>query len=213
MWIHPMGRRLAGLSRPTRILFMGVTATLAIGSTAALAVPAATWTVKPGGAVSIVTGKFTLTDPKTNSTIICASAELSGTLRSGSGLPGTHVGSIPKVSFTKCLWAGANTTLAAQSRPWHINLTSYGNGVVTGTVSHLAMSAVGAACGPVIAGKGSSEGTVKFTYNDSTNAGKFTGGNLQVVSEICPSGLFHTGDPIHMAASFSMQPAQSITSP
>jgi hypothetical protein len=213
MWIHPTGRGLARLSRPARIMCIGVAATLAAGSTTALAFPTTTWTVKPGGAISIVTGKFTLTDPKTNSTITCTSTKLSGTVRSGSGLPGTHVGTIPKVSFTKCLWAGVNPDLAAESRPWHLNLTSYSNGLVTGTVSHMVIVTANGGCVTIIESKDSERGSVRFTYNDSTNAGKFTGGNLHVVNEICAAQLFHTGDPIHLAASFRMQPAQSITSP
>ena len=216
MWMHPMGRRLAQFSRQARILVMGVAATLAIGSTAALAAPAATWTVKPGGAVSIVTGKLTLVDPKTGTTITCKSATLSGTLKSGSGLPGSRVGTIPKVSFTKCLWSGgANPDLSAALLPWHINLTSYSSGVVTGTVNHIGMMTGNAACVAAISGHGKSgfNGIVKFTYNDRTNVGTFTGENLQVVNEICGAILYHVGDPIRLSASFSMHPAQSITSP
>lgn len=207
-----MASPIAAWARRRGIL-LPVAAALVVSLAAEPATAATTWTVKPGGTVSIVTGKFTLTDPKTNSTITCTSVKLNGTLKSGSGLQGTHVGNISKVTFTKCLWSGINPDLVAESRPWHINLTSYSNGVITGTVSHIVLLTTNGACVAGIGSKSTGLGTVKFTYNDSKNAGKFTGGNLEVTDEICGAMLFHKGDPIRLAASFSMHPAQSITSP
>jgi len=58
---------------------------LGVGSAAAVA---ATWTVKPGGAITAKAGKTTLTDKNTGSTLSCASSSGKGTLKHGSGLSG-----------------------------------------------------------------------------------------------------------------------------
>lgn len=187
-------------------------AILAFGSTAGLVVPTATWTVKPGGTVAVVTGKLMLTDTKTGVTITCTSSALSGTLKSGNGLPGTDVGTISSVSFTGCRWPLRKPELTPELLPWRVNLTSYRNGVVHGTVSHIEMGVLNAACTFAISHQGGF-GTEKFTYHDSTNAGTFTGGNLHVTGGICGSGAVHIGDPISMSASFKLVPAQAITSP
>jgi hypothetical protein len=216
MHAHRPVTPLARFSRPARILVTAVAATLAIGGTAALASSTATWTVKPGGAVSIVTAKLTLTDPKTGTTLTCTSAKLTGTLKSGSGLQGTAAGSVRKVSFTKCTWPhGVNPDLSTALLPWHINLTSYKDGVVAGTVSGIGLQTTNGACVAAITGHGKSgfNGVAKFTYNDTTNAGTLTGENLHVVNEICAARLYQVGDPINLSASFSMHPAQAITSP
>jgi hypothetical protein len=206
--------RLARFSRSAKILVTAVAATVAIGGTAALASPTATWTVKPGGAVSIVTAKLTLTDPKTGTKLTCSSAKMTGTLKSGSGLQGTDAGSIRKVSFTKCLWSkGGNPDLSMAISPWHINLASDSNGAVAGTVSGIGLQTTNGACAAGILGHGKSGGIAKLAYNDTTNAGTLTGENLHVVVEICGAELYHVGDPINLSASFSMHPAQAITSP
>jgi hypothetical protein len=214
MLMHPTGRRLARFSRPARIMAIIVAVTLAAGSTAALAAQAAGWTVEPGGAVSIVTAKLTLTDPDTGTILTCTSAKLTGTLGSGSGLQGAGAGSIAKAGFTKCQWpSGSNPDLKSALLPWHINLTSYRDGVVTGTVSNIGLLTANGACVAQITGDGKSDGIAKFRYNDNTNTGTFTGENLKVVNEICAAILYHKGDPISLSARFSMHPAQSITSP
>src|SRR5262245_46169215 len=63
---------------------------------------AATWTVKPGGAITAKAGVTTLKDTKTGSTLSCKTSSGKGTVKSGSGLSGTGIGSITALSFSTC---------------------------------------------------------------------------------------------------------------
>src|ERR1051326_4026838 len=63
---------------------------------------AATWTVKPGGAITAKAGVTTLTDTKTGSKLTCQSSSGKGSLKSGKGLSGTGIGSITALSFSTC---------------------------------------------------------------------------------------------------------------
>jgi hypothetical protein len=86
-----------------RILAAGCAAVLAATLAAAPALAAGTWTIQPGGAITATSGPVTVTDTATGSTADqCQSATASGTLRSGSGLPGSRAGSLSAVGFTTC---------------------------------------------------------------------------------------------------------------
>ena len=209
-------------NRYARILAAGCAAALAatLGVTPALA--AATWTIKPGGAITATSGKTAFRDTTTHTVVTCLSATASGTLKSGSGLPGSHAGSLSTVGFTTCT-NPADTdirfVLRATDLPWHVNLSSYdaATGVVTGTVSHIQITMTGAGCSGVIDGTSgtASDGKVKFTYTDST--GRLTvlttSGNLHFYDVTGCLGLFNDGDPVTLDAPFTVSPKQAITSP
>ena len=55
---------------------------------------AATWTVKPGGAITAKAGTTTLKDTNTGSVLTCTSSSGKGTAKTGSGLSGTGIASI-----------------------------------------------------------------------------------------------------------------------
>jgi hypothetical protein len=59
----------------------------------ALASAATTWTVKPGGAVTATSGLATLKDTTSENSQTCPSSGIKATLRNGTGLPGTGIGS------------------------------------------------------------------------------------------------------------------------
>ena len=206
--------------RYARILVAGCAAVLAatVGATAAFA--AATWTIQPGGPVSLKSGTFTLKDPRTGTTIPCSSAGMSGTLESGSGLPGTGIGSITTVHPLFCPTPqGISFTLRARDLPWHLNVLSYNatTGVVTGSLSHLQVGVSGTACTAVIDGMSgtASDGTVRVSYTNST--GRFrsrtTGGNLHFYHVRGCAGLLNTGDPATIRVTLPVSPGQAITSP
>ena len=123
-----------------RILAAGGAAVLvaALGVPAALA--AGTWTIQPGGGVQAMSsGRFIFTDTTSGTVTECVSSTASGTLRSGSGLPGAHVGALSAVSFVDCLGPGVpavliHVPLQAAGLPWHVNFSSYNaaKGVVRG---------------------------------------------------------------------------------
>ena len=73
--------------RYARLLVAGCAAVLAVPVGATTALAAATWTIRPGGPVSLKSGTFTLKDTKTGTMITCSSAGMSGTLKAAAGCP------------------------------------------------------------------------------------------------------------------------------
>jgi hypothetical protein len=208
-------------NRYARILAAGGAAVLTATLAAAPALATTTWTIRPGGAITATSSRFTLKDTKTGAALPCASATSSGTLKRGSGLPGSHAGSLSAVGFTDCLGPGYRDirfTLQATDLPWHLNLSSYdaAAGVVTGTVSHIQLTLSGT-CSAVIDGTSgtASDGRVRFTYTDST--GRLTvlatTGNLHFWNVSACLGLFNDGDRATLGGAFTVSPKQAITSP
>ncbi len=207
-----------------RVLAAGCAAVLAATLTAAPALAATSWTIKPGGAITATSsGRFTLKDARTGTMLPCYSATASGTLKRGSGLPGSRAGSLSAVGVGDCTGPGVSDirfTLQASDLPWHVNLSSYNaaTGVVTGAVSHIQIMMSGEGCTAVIDGTSgtASDGWVRFTYTDST--GRLTlltaTGNLHFwnVSSGC-LGLVNSGDRARLGATFTVSPKQAITSP
>jgi hypothetical protein len=207
-----------------RTLAAGCAAVLAATLAATPALAATTWTIRPGGAITATAGKTNFKDIRNGrlwSEFTCQSGNASGTLKSGSGLPGSRAGSLSAAGFTACSGPdGPRLTLQAAGLPWHVNLSSYdaATGVVTGTVTHIRIPVSGNGCTFVIGGTSAatSDGKVRFTYTDST--GQFTvlgtSGNLHIwnVSAGCLGG-FNTGDRARLIATFAVSPEQAITSP
>jgi hypothetical protein len=210
--------RLMTFSRSAQILLTSMAACLAVGLAAGPALAAATWTIKPGGAVTLGLVTATIKDTTTASEITCKRGNLAGKLKSGSGLTGTSAGSITGRPINGCFGPGPlNWTITLLGLPWHINLISYdaSTGLVRGTISHMEISAAGSGCGFVIDGTrgGASNGMVKFTYSDRTHQVKISGGNLHIFTVNGCAGLVASGDPVSLTASFTFAPAQVITSP
>jgi hypothetical protein len=196
--------------------FLAAALAATIGVTGASA--ATTWTVRPGGTISLTSGLFTVKDIPTGSTLICASSALSGTLKRGSGHPGTGIGSITTVSIRECGNLGM-FTLTPGDLPWRLNLTSYNatTRTVTGSISHVHVNVSGEQCSAVVDGTSGTAGNgiVKFTYADSTAKLKVltTGGNLHFHNVNGCAGLVRNGDPATLSTKFTVSPKQAITSP
>jgi hypothetical protein len=210
--------RLMTFSRPARILLTGMAACLVAGLAAGPAAAAATWTIKPGGAVTLRLGTATIKDTKTANEVTCDGGNLAGKLKSGSGQNGTSAGSITGAAISPCFGPGPlNWTITLLGLPWHINLSSYdaSTGLVAGTISHMQIRAKGSGCRFVVDGTrgGASDGRVKFTYSDRTHQVKTSGGNLHIFTVHGCAGLVASGDPVSLTASFTLAPAQVITSP
>ena len=213
-------------NRYALILAAGCAAVLAAAFGAAPALAVTTWTIRPGGAVTATSsGRFTLKDTTTGTVLACLSATASGTLKRGTGLPGSRAGSLSAVGFTTCTSPGVSDsdfrfTLQATDLPWHVNLSSYdaATGVVTGTISHIQIVLSANGCTAVIDGTSgtASDGRVRFTYADSTGrlTVLLTTGNLHFwnVSSGC-LGLINSGDRARLGATFTVSPKQDITSP
>ena len=132
---------------------------------------AATWTVRPGGPVSLTSGRFTLKDTRTGTSLSCTSSGLSGTLKSGGGLPGAGIGSIAKAAVGRC--SGPMVfTITTSGLPWGVSFSSYqsSTGVVTGSISriHLKMTPQAPICKAVVDGTSGTadDGVVAFTYTN-----------------------------------------------
>lgn len=202
--------------RDARSLFAVLAAILGVTTVHA----ATTWTVRPGGPTSMKSGTFVLKDTTTAQALSCQSSALSGTLKSGRGLPGTGIGSITKAGFTNCASPfGFRFTLQARDLPWHLNVSSYNAtaGVVAGSLSHLQMKLSFAGCTAVIDGTSAtaSDGLVKFRYTNSTGVlqTRTTGGALHFYNVRGCAGLVVTGDSATIKATYMLSPKQTITSP
>jgi len=189
-----------------------------VGVTTVLA--AATWTVRPGGSVSLMSGRLTVRDTSTGTVLVCTSSHVSGTLKHGGGLSGTGIGSVTSGSFTHCngpIWLPF--TLTATGLPWHVNLTSYNatTGVATGNLRHAQLKLTGPSCSAVIDGTSgtASNGIIRFTYTTSTATLTVLphGGNLHFYNLSGCGGLFIGGDPATISGKLSVRPKQTITSP
>jgi hypothetical protein len=204
-------------ARPLAVAPAAVLAAV-LGVTTALAV--ATWTVRPGGPVSLTSGKLVVRDTTTASQLSCAPARFSGTLRGGGGLSGTGIGAVTSGGSTQCNGPlGLPFTLTATDLPWHVNVTSYNaaTGVVTGHLSHVQAKLAGPSCRAVIDGTSgtASDGIIRFTYTNSTATLRAlrSGGNLHFYHLSGCAGLFAGGGPVTISGELSMSPKQTITSP
>jgi hypothetical protein len=97
-------------NRYAPILAAGCAAVLAATLAALPALAATTWTIRPGGAITAMSGKIALEDHKTGTVLTCTSATASGTLKRGGGLPGSRAGSLSAIGFTT---ASARVTLTS----------------------------------------------------------------------------------------------------
>ena len=204
----------------TALLIGSGAAALALGiGTAAMATTATTFTVKPGGAVTGTAGKTVLKDTKTGTVLTCVSSATKATLKKGSGVSGTALGKITSVTFSTCTGPGGlkftATTSASTTHPWHLNATSFSNGVTKGTITLVTAALSGNGCTATVAGTtATSTGKTNGSYSNSTHVLTASGGNLHVwnVSAGC-LGLINTGDGTTFTGKYKISPAQTITSP
>jgi hypothetical protein len=194
---------------------------LGLGASSALAATnagvAATWTVKPGGAVTAKAGKTTLKDTKTGQSLSCASSSGTATLKKGSGLSGTGIGSITALGFSSCTGpAGLTFTVKTTHFPWHLNALSFSSGVTTGTITGIHATLSGPSCSAVVDGTGptADNGKVTAKYSNGTAHLTTTGaGNLHIYNVNGCFGLINSGDGSSFHGSYAISPTQTITSP
>ena len=194
---------------------------LALSASSALAATntgvAATWTVKPGGAITAKAGVTTLKDTKTGSVLTCQSSSGKGTVKSGKGLSGTGIGSISALSFNTCTGPlGLTFTVHTTHFPWHLNAVSFSGGVTTGTITGIHATLSGPSCSAVVDGTGATANNGKVTAKYSNSTGKLTttgAGNLHIYSVVGCAGLIGSGDGSSFKGSYTISPKQTITSP
>jgi hypothetical protein len=187
---------------------------LGIGTTAAMATTASTWTIKPGGNVTGTAGKTTLTDTKTHQTLSCTSSSTTAKLKSGKGQT-NPLGTISAATFTNCTGPGGLMfTVKSSGFPWKLNGSSFSAGVTHGSITGVKATLSGPGCSLSVAGtSASSPGKVTGTDTNSTGILKVSGGNLHVWNVNGCFGLINSGDPSKFVGSYKISPKQTITSP
>jgi hypothetical protein len=206
--------------RIASVLATGGAIALTLGLTAAPAF-AATWTVSPGGSITGTAATTTLKDTTSGNTLSCTSSKTTATLKKGSGLAGTGIGSVTGISFSGCTGPlGLTFTVAPGHLPWHLNAVSYNatSHVTTGTITGIHATLTGPSCSAVVDGATSgtaNNGKVKVTYTNSTHKLKVltTGGTLHIWNVSGCAGLINSGDASTFSGSYTISPAQTITSP
>lgn len=184
------------------------------------ALAATTWTVNPGGHITATSGTAVLTDTRTGASVSCATSSLTGSLKSGSGLSGTGIGSISAFSLSSCTGPGGQTfTSTSNGFPWQVNALTYNGhrarardvGTTTGVIFGGSDTLSSAFCSWWWHGQ---PAMLMFQY--SNNTAKMTtlatnGMTLYNVSGC--SGQFNTGDVMTLSANYTVSPTQTIESP
>lgn len=207
------------IRKRTRRLFAIGTVTAAVlglGAGTALAATAATWHVSPGGNFVAKSGKTTLKDPKTGTTLACKSSSGKGSAKKGSHSSGAGLGTIGSLSFSSCTGPlGLTFTVKSSHLPWKLNGVSYKSGVTTGTITGIHATLSGPSCKATVDGTGATKdnGKVKATYTNSTGILKTltSGGNLHIYNVNGCAGLIHSGDTSTFSGSYKVSPKQKIT--
>ena len=203
-----------------RVLFTGAATAVAIGVSAGVALAVAiTFSIHPGGNISASAGTTKLTDTNTGSVLQCTSSKTTGTLKSGSGISGTNLGSVKTLTFSGCTGPlGLTFTVTNSNFPWTLHGTAFNatSGVTTGNITGIKSHLSGPSCSADVAGAtATTPGKVKVTYTNSTHKLKVLagGGTLHVFNVSGCAGLINSGDATTFTGTYTVTPAQTITSP
>lgn len=207
---------LKGL-RKALIVTAATASVVAMAAAPTLATTAATWTNKPGGAISAKAGTTTVTDSTAGQSVTCATSTAKGSFKSGSGLSGTGIGTVTSISFNNCSILGMNITVTLTGT-MPVNATSYNATTKVAKMAitkiHGSLSASG--CSATIDGTAAAahNGMVKGNFMDTGSKLKVlaTGGNLHLYNVNC-FGVINNGDSVNFTTTYKVTPAQVLTSP
>ena len=221
---HRAGRQGKGVSAILkglgRALVISAATASVIGLAAAPALAAATWTVKPGGSFTGAATKATVTDSTKGLSLTCTSSTAKGSLKSGSGLAGTGIGTVSSFAFSSCT-AGASVKVSVVGAS--LNATAYSTvtkvAKLTITKFHGTFTvSILPGCSATVDGTSATahNGLVKATFSNGTDTLKVlaTGGNLHLYKPTSGCGTaFSNGDAVNFTAGYKLTPKQTITSP
>jgi hypothetical protein len=196
--------------------FTTLVAALSLGlSATAVQAATITWTVSPGGAITGSAGTTTLTDKTAGLTVTCTSSSTTGTLKSGSGLNGTGIGSVTSITFNDCSVDGITLTVATGTVSFPLNLKSYKSGVSSGKITHIHFAVSSSVCSFDVNGTSATanNGTVRVKYGNKAHTLKVlpTGGTLHIYDVSGCLGLINNGDAGQVSSAYTVSPAQKIT--
>ncbi|MEU6842315.1 hypothetical protein ABZ930_10645 [Streptomyces sp. NPDC046716] len=196
-------------ARNTAIAAAALASAFGLSISSASAGAQATYTVTPGGAFTA-----NATNPKLtvgSTTLNCASSQAKGTLKSGSGLAGSQIGSITSLSFSSCTVVGIPFTVssaASTTTPFYINATGTTANHIDGNISNIKATITGTGCNATFAG------TTNGWYETSTKTLHVTGGgSLAAQTGASCLGLITAGQHADFVANYVLTSAQAITSP
>jgi hypothetical protein len=212
-----MGKRVSSM------LAMAGTMALVAGLSAApsLAATATTWTVSPGGTVTLAkSGKFTVRDVTTGHSLACGHTTGTARFKSGSGLSGSGIGSVTALSMSDCTGPGGlPVTVKLSHLPWTLSATSYDpsitGGLTTGTISGIHATFSRDGCSATMDGTSASadNGRTQIHYHNTLAKLKIRtqDSNLHFYNVHGCGGLINSGDPITFAIAYLVSPKQTIT--
>jgi hypothetical protein len=207
------------IGRSAALTGAATAAVIGLGVGVAVAVNAITFTITPGGSITASAGTTSLKDVNTGSTLSCKSSSATGTLKTGSGIGGANIGSITALSVNNCTGPlGLTFTVTSSGFPWTLSGASFNatSGVTTGHIAGIKATLSGPSCSASVAGAtATTPGKVKVTYTNSTHKLKVTagGGTLHAWNVSGCAGLINTGDATQFTGTYTVSPAQTITSP
>ena len=180
---------------------------------------AATWTVKPGGAVTATAGTTTISTG--GNSVTCTSSVMKGTLKKGSGLAGAGLGTMTSLAFKNCTIAGI-TVSATITGTMPLNGVKYSATTKTASMTltkiHGKISVASLGCSAVVDGTSATahNGMVsgKFSNGTDTLTVLTTGGNLHLYhpSSGC-AGVISNGQAVNFTGKYKFAPKTTITSP
>jgi len=205
-------RKIVGSS-----LLVGAAAAGAIALSASAAVAAGTWTVTPGGAFTATGSSIAFRDTTTNQPFNCTASSINGTAKSGSGLT-NPLAQITSGTFTGCT-GNLGSTGTASISAGSLNGVSYNSttGVTTGTITGVSAALVIhdilGTCNASVSGSANN-----VTYTNSTGVLKITADTTPALTIASASGsgcasLIRTGDKATFAATYTISPRMTVSSP
>lgn len=206
------------LNRFGKALIMSAATASVIGLAAAPAfATAATWTVKPGGATTARAGKTVVTDTTAGRSVTCASSTAKGSFKKGSGLSGAGIGTITSVTLNNCSVLGMNITVTITgTMPLNALFYNKTKKAVSMSLTHIHGTLSSNGCSATIDGTSGTahNGMIRAVYAD-TGAKLHvltTGGNLHLYNVNC-FGVINNNDAVNFTTTYTLTPAQVITSP
>jgi hypothetical protein len=209
------------------ILLTGAVAAIVTGASAGAAVAVdSTFTITPGGTITLTSPSIVLQDGATGTTLTCTSSTGSGGLNGPTSPPDGILGTITALTFTGCTGPqGQPFTIKLDRFPFYLGGKTYNatTGVTHGIIYKAHGELSGPACtatltGPLISGGGIRAARFRFTYANSSGKLKVLAdkGFLFISNVSGCAGLFNSGatpDPASLTGAYTVSPKQTITSP
>jgi hypothetical protein len=214
-WLRVWARVAAAPSAAVLVLLTTTAPAAPAVAPALAATTTSSWTIDPGGSVTLSASATVLRDTATGKALRCGSSTASGALESGTGLSGKAAASLTASPLAGCSWTGGIAAgLTPTHLPWTLNLVSYSNGVTTATMTGIHADLSGPDCTAEVDGTSATadDGTVQVSYTNSTGKLKLltSGGNLHIYDASDCAGLINNGDGITASTAYTVSPGQTI---